>query len=462
MAEPGRAEEDSMVVDAVILAAGLGTRMVSKTPKALHQVGGVPLVAWAERACRQATGRPPIVVIGPEGGGVREVLPEDVRFVEQQTRQGTGHALQQAEAWLRDGGQQVLVATTDMPLVRPETLRRLVQAQKGSSAPVALVTLTAEDPRGFGRVIRDATGGVRAIVEESVATAEQRETRELNASLYCFDREWLGSHLSRLAPSAKGEIYLTDLVELASGEGRGVPSIEADDPDELIGINTREHLAQAEEALRRRINREWMLAGVTLADPASTYIEASVRLEPDVLILPNTHLKGTTSVGSGSIIGPNTIVRDSTIGPACTVEASVVEAAELEAEVHVGPFAHLRPGARLGRGVHMGNFGEVKNSVLGPGVKMGHFSYVGDAEIGRETNIGAGTITCNFDRQGRKNRTSVGEAAFIGSDTLLVAPVRVGDGAATGAGSVVTREVPSRSLAVGMPARVVRKLKDDE
>ena len=452
-----------MVCDAVILAAGLGTRMVSETPKALHPLGGVALVAWVERTCRQATDRPPVVVIGPEGNPAREVLPRDVRFVEQRSRLGTGHAVQQTEAILRDdGGGLVLITTADMPLVRAKTLRRLVEAQRANPGPMALVTLTAQAPRGFGRVIRDPAGRVRAVIEEAVATSEQLETSELNASLYCIDSAWLWSHLPKLTAARNGEIYLTDLVAQAADEGREIVTIQAEEPDEVIGINTREHLAQAEAALRRRINREWMLAGVTLADPETTYIEATVRIEPDVVILPNTRLQGLTSVGRGSSIGPNAVVRDSNIGQACTVEASVLEGAELEAEVHVGPFAHLRPGARLGRGVHMGNFGEVKNSVLGAGVKMGHFSYVGDAEIGRETNIGAGTITCNYSRQGVKSRTVVGEAVFLGSDTLLVAPVRIGDGAATGAGSVVTREVPAASLAVGMPARVVRKLKDGD
>jgi bifunctional UDP-N-acetylglucosamine pyrophosphorylase/glucosamine-1-phosphate N-acetyltransferase len=448
-----------MVCEAIVLAAGLGTRMVSETPKGLHRLAGVPLVGWVERACREAVGRPPIVVIGPEGSPARTLLPPDVRFVEQAERRGTGHAVQQAEPMLRGRADLVLVATADMPLVRAETLRRLVQAQEGHAGPVSLVTLTASESHGFGRVARDMGGRVTAVIEEAVATPEQLAITELNASLYCFDAAWLWEHLPRLRPSPKGEIYLTDLVALAAAESGGVAATQAEDTDEVIGVNTREHLAQAEQVVRTRVNREWMRAGVTLADPRSTYIEPSVRLAPDVEILPNTHLRGETAVGRGTRLGPNTVVVDTVIGERCTVESSVLEKAHLEDEVHVGPFAHLRPGARLGRGVHMGNFGEVKNSVLGPGVKMGHFSYIGDAEIGRETNIGAGTITCNFSRDGKKNRTTVGEQVFLGSDSLLVAPVDIGDGAATGAGSVVTRDVPAQSLAVGMPARVVRDFK---
>jgi bifunctional UDP-N-acetylglucosamine pyrophosphorylase/glucosamine-1-phosphate N-acetyltransferase len=353
-----------------------------------------------------------------------------------------------------------LVVTADMPLVRAESLRRLIETQGSHGGPVTMLTLTSRDVRGFGRVRRAADGRVESVIEEAVATSDELAIDELNASLYCFDADWLWEHLPRLAASPSGEIYLTDLVALAAAEPGGVATTRADDSDEVIGINTREHLAQAEAALRRRVNREWMLAGVTLTDPESTYIEPTVRLAPDVEILANTHVRGQTAVGRGTRLGPNTVVADSVIGEACTVEASVVEGAHLGDEVHVGPFAHLRPGARLERGVHMGNFGEVKNSILGPGVKMGHFSYIGDAEIGRETNIGAGTITCNFSRDGKKNRTSVGEEVFIGSDSLLVAPVQIGDGAATGAGSVVTRDVPAGRLAVGMPARVVRNLKE--
>lgn len=450
-----------MVCDAVILAAGHGKRMHSTTPKALHRLGGTPLIAWAEQVCRQATGRPSTVVIGPEAPEAREALPDDVVFVEQTERRGTGHAISQVAPALRGRTERLLIVTVDMPLLRAETLVRLAAAQEAAQVPLAMLTLQSERVRGFGRVLRDGQGQVQEIVEEAVASPEALAVRELNASVYCVAADWLWEHLPRLEESPSGEIYLTDLVGMAAQEGTPAATVAIDDADEVIGINTREHLAEAEAALRRRINRSWMLAGVTMIDPETTYIEPSVILEADVILFPNTHLHGATSVGRGTRLGPHTIVRDSVIGEACVVEASVIEGAFLDDEVHVGPFGHLRPGARLGRRVHMGNFGEVKNSVLGEGVKMGHFSYVGDAEIGAETNIGAGTITCNYARDGSKNRTEVGRRVFIGSDTLLVAPLRVGDDAATGAGSVVTRDVPDGYLAVGMPARSVRDLRDD-
>ncbi len=450
-----------MVCNPVILAAGLGTRMVSSTPKAMHRLGGVSLVGWVEQVCRQAAGRPPVVVIGPEAApAARAQLPADVRLVEQVDRRGTGHALRQAEALLRGAGDLVLVATADMPLIRSETLQRLVERQSNNRGPMTLAVVRSGEARGFGRVIR-SDGHVRGVVEQADATPAQLAIDELNTSLYCIAASWLWENLPRLKESAKGEVYLTDLVALAAHDGE-VAVVEVQDLDEVIGINDRRHLAEAETALRRRTNRAWMEAGVTLADPDSTYIGPSVRLEPDVEILPNTHLWGATRIGRGSVVGPNAILRDTSVGESCRIEASVLEGAELDSDVHVGPFAHLRPGARLGRGVHLGNFGEVKNSVLGPGVKMGHFSYVGDAEVGAETNIGAGTITCNFDRSGKKNRSVVGQRVFLGSDTLLVAPLRIGDDSATGAGSVVTRDLAPHSLAVGMPARVVRNLAEDD
>jgi bifunctional UDP-N-acetylglucosamine pyrophosphorylase/glucosamine-1-phosphate N-acetyltransferase len=281
---------------------------------------------------------------------------------------------------------------------------------------------------------------------------------EVNVGAYCFNAGWLWAALARLPVSPKGEFYLTDLVTLAVGDGGRVATVTTSDEDEASGVNTRAQLAQAEAALRRRINAGWLEAGVSLLDPATTYIEPGVRLGPDTVIWPNTHLQGRSVVGGACVLGPNTIIRDSIIGDRCRIECSVLEGAILAEEVSVGPFAHLRPGARLERGVHLGNFGEVKNSTLGPGVKMGHFSYIGDAHIGAETNIGAGTITANFDGL-RKNPSTIGAGVFLGSDTVLVPPVTVGDGARTGAGAVVTKDVPPDTLAVGMPARVIRKLK---
>lgn len=447
-----------MTCESVILAAGLGTRMKSDLPKVLHHLGGRPLVAWVLDTCRATVGREPYMVVGPDSEAVRDEVGEGVAFVEQTDRLGTGHALLQAAEAMRDKSDLVLVVSADMPLLTKETLGRLVETQGAHDGPLTLLTAVSSISRGFGRLLRDPRGMIVEIVEEAQLTHEHQDLQELNVGAYCFRSDWLWDNLARLELSPKGEYYLTDLVSMAVTQGLQVAEVRTDDEDEIIGINTREHLAEAETILRRRINRRWMLDGVSLVDPATIYIGPEVVIGGDTVILPNTHLEGRTVVGKGCRLGPNTIVRDSTLGEGCKAEASVIEHAVMEEDVEIGPFTHLRKGAYLCRGVRVGNFGEVKSSRLGPGVKMGHFSYIGDASIEAGVNIGAGTITCNYDGES-KHPTEIGEGAFIGSDTMLVAPVRVGRGARTGAGSVVTHDVPDHTVAVGVPARVIRKLK---
>jgi len=450
-----------MTLAAVILAAGQGTRLKSKLPKVLHRLGGRPLVEYPLAAAQAVTQTPPVLVIGHGADEVRAALGDTVRYVTQEQQLGTGHAVLQAEAALKGQSDVVLVIYADMPLLQAETLRALVDMQARNSGPLTLLTVISPRPSDFGRIVRDETGQVQAIVEVAQATPEQLRITELNPGAYCFNADWLWRTLPRLPLSPKGEYYLTDMVGLAVAEGGNVATVTLEEEIETLGINTRAQLAQAEAALRQRLNAQWMAAGVTFIDPATTYIEPTVQIGRDTLLLPNTHLQGRTVVGEDCVIGPNTIARDTTIGRACHIECSVLEGAWLADEVEVGPFAHLRSGARLERGVHMGNFGEIKNSTLGPGVKMGHFSYVGDATLGANVNIGAGTITCNFDGV-RKNKTVIGEDVFVGSDTMLVAPVTLGDRSRTGAGSVVTKNIPADSLAVGAPARVIRRLNSEQ
>jgi bifunctional UDP-N-acetylglucosamine pyrophosphorylase/glucosamine-1-phosphate N-acetyltransferase len=446
-----------MNVRAVILAAGQGTRMRSKTPKVLHPILGKAMAQYALEAARMASEAQPVMVIGHAAEEVRQSLGQAADYVVQERQLGTGHALQQAETLLRGKAKWVLVTTADMPLLTAETLQRLIKAQQEHAGPMTMLTVLADDPRGFGRVIRAESGLVQCIVEEIQATPEELQIRELNASVYCFDAEWVWEALKRIPLSPKGEYFLTDLAGIAVAEGRPVQAITAEDPSETIGINTRIHLAEAEAIMRQRVNRDWMLAGVTLIDPGSTYIEPGVQIGQDTVIWPNCYLHGATEIGEGCVIGPNTIIYDSQLGSHCQVLASVMEKALLEDDVQVGPYARLRKGAHLANGVHMGNFGEIKNSYLGAGTKMGHFSYVGDATIGEEVNIGAGTITCNYDGV-KKHHTEIGAGVFIGSDTMLVAPVTLGEGSRTGAGSVVTKNVPEHTLVVGIPARAIKKL----
>lgn len=447
-----------MKVSAVLLAAGQGTRMHSDTPKVLHPLCGRPMLWHSLQAVRKASSEAPVVIVGHAAEAVREYVGNAARCVVQEPQLGTGHAVLQAESLLRGKTDLIIVVYADMPLLRGETLGRLVDAQRTSDGPISLLTVVADDPRGFGRIVRGNDGQVTAIVEEYVATPEQLEIHELNVGAYCFRSEWLWDALHRIEKNPrKGEYYLTDLVQLAADAGLPVQAVVYDDRSETIGINNRIHLAEAEAALRGRINREHMLNGVTLSDPAATYIDAEVVIGKDTVILPNTHVLGSSRLGEGNVIGPNSIIRDSNIGNRCKVLASAMEGAILEDDVDMGPFARLRRGAHLASRVHVGNFGEIKDSYLGRGVKVGHFSYIGDATIGPNTNIGAGTITCNYDGE-KKNPTEIGEDVFIGSDTMLVAPVKIGDRAKTGAGAVVTKDIPADTLAVGMPARGIRKL----
>jgi bifunctional UDP-N-acetylglucosamine pyrophosphorylase/glucosamine-1-phosphate N-acetyltransferase len=445
-----------MKITAIILAAGQGTRMKSDLPKVLHPVCGVPMITHSLAAGKAASSETPVVIIGHGADAVREFLGKQARCIVQDPQLGTGHAVQQAESTLRGKTDLVLVTYADMPLLSQQTLKRLVATQKASQGPLTILTVSAAAPRGFGRVVRNTDGSVQAIVEEEVATDEQLSLHELNVGAYCFSANWLWGALHKIKVSQKGEYYLTDTVELAVQAGKTVQAQVTDDLVETIGINTRIHLAEAEAAMRQRINRAHMLAGVTIVDPATTYIETSVKIGRDTVVWPNTYLRGKTVIGEGCVIGPNTVAKDTSVGHYCEIQAAVMDGAVVEDNVGIGPFARLRKGAHLCKGVHMGNFGEIKDSVLGPGTKMGHFSYIGNATIGADVNIGAGTVTCNYDGV-HKNPTEIGEGVFIGSDTMLVAPVKLGAHSRTGAGAVVTKDVEPDMLVVGVPARPVKK-----
>ncbi len=446
-----------MKTTSVILAAGQGTRMHSSLPKVLHPILGQPMLWYAVEASRSITQAAPVVVVGHDADRVRQTLDAGVHFVHQEEQLGTGHALQQADSILRGKTDYVLVTYGDMPLVTQDTLTKLITAQQSHDGPISVLTAVADDPRGFGRIVRDDDGLVIAIIEEIAASPEQLAIRELNTGVFCFSSNWLWDALDRIELNPKGEYFLTDLVEIAVADRKSVQAIKVEDTSEMIGINTRVHLAEACGMMQLRINHNWMLAGVTIQDPLSTYIEPGVSIGRDTVIAPNTHLRGETQIGESCILGPNTIIQDSRLGHRCEVLSSVLEYAVVEDDVDIGPFGHLRKGAHLASGVHMGNFGEVKNSYLGPGSKMGHFSYLGDATIGSNVNIGAGTITCNYDGA-RKHPTEIADDVFIGSDTMLVAPLKLGKGSRTGAGAVVTKDVKEQTLVVGMPARAIRKL----
>jgi len=445
----------------VIMAAGKGTRMKSKMPKVLHPVLGKPMLRHVIDVAQTLNPDEIVAVIGHDAERIRAQFGNEVELVIQSPQLGTGHAVQQAQAWLENRVDAILVVPSDLPLLSTETLRQMVVAYESGPGSIVMLTVERENPLGFGRVVRDNQGHVVAIVEEVDCTSEQKAVGELNVGVYLFEATWLWRNLKQIPLSPKGEYYITDLIGIAVEQGTPVLAEPMVDPVEALGINSRVHLAQVEAALRQKINRAWMEAGVTLVDPATSYIDLDATIGPDTIIYPNSFLLGHTVVGQDCIIGPNSIVEDSTIGDSCVVRFSVVEQATLEENVDIGPFAHLRKGAHLATGVHMGNFGEVKNAYLGPGTKMGHFSYLGDITTGENVNIGAGTITCNYDGV-KKHQTAVGDNAFIGSDTMLVAPVNIGKNAKTGAGSVVTRDVPDDSLVYGVPARLKKPNSEQE
>ena len=436
------------------MAAGLGTRMKSRTPKLLHPLAGRPMIAFVVDAGRKATGRRPLVVTSPATAEVREALGDEVDYALQAEPRGTGDAVAAALGALPDDVDEVLVLTGDAPLLESSLLEELLEERRLDQAAIALVAVDAIDPGRLGRVIRDEAGTVERIVERKDATDEEIAVNEINSGLYAFDASWLRSRIGSLSPSPKtGELYLTELVELARADGRLVVALTVEDDGRLLGINDRAELAQAEWDLRTRINGEHMRAGVTMRDPSTAYIDATVTLAEDVTLEPNVTLRGATTIGEGTTIGAGSQIMDSTIGARCLVWASIVEASTVEDGARIGPFSHLRPGSHVGPDAEIGNFAELKNTRLGRGVRQHHMSYLGDAELGDGTNVGAGTITANYDGQ-KKHRTTIGKRVFLGVDTMLRAPVTIGDDAKTGAGAVVTKDVPSGKLAVGMPARI--------
>jgi bifunctional UDP-N-acetylglucosamine pyrophosphorylase/glucosamine-1-phosphate N-acetyltransferase len=438
----------------IVLAAGQGKRMRSSLPKVLHPLAGRPMVRHVVEAAREAGFERCHVVVAPDSAeAVQRALGDSPAYVTQPEPLGTGDAVQRARDAAGDC-EQVLVLNGDVPLITGETLVRLARAHEEQAADMTFLTAQAQDGEEYGRVQRDATGRVLGVVEAPERGEAVEGPAEINAGQYCFRAAWLWPRLEALPRAANGEYYLTSLVGTAVEEGAAVQA-ELATLDEVRGINDREQLAQAEALVRVRINRGHLVAGVTLVHPATTYIDAEVTIGRDTVIEPNTRLRGATALGENCRVGPDSDLRDATVGDGCRIVSSTIEEATLEDGVAMGPYSRLRPGAYLSSGVEMGNFAEVKNARLGRDVKMHHFSYIGDAEVGDGTNIGAGTITCNYDGL-VKHRTVIGKGVFIGSDTMLVAPITIGDGARTGAGSVVTKDVPPGALAVGAPARIVR------
>jgi len=442
-----------MSLDIVILAAGQGTRMRSALPKVLHPVAGQAMLAHVIETARSLKPNAIHVVIGHGAERVREQLAAtDLNFVVQAEQLGTGHAVAQALPAL--SAERVLILYGDVPLIEAQTLERLLH--KVGQQQLALLTVELADPTGYGRIVRDGQGVVQAIVEHKDASAEQKLIREGNTGILAVPGERLGDWLGRLSNSnAQGEYYLTDVIAMAVADGLVVATEHPADAMEVQGANDRIQLAELERHYQQRAARRLMAQGVTLRDPARFDLRGTASVGRDVLIDVNVILEGTVVIEDEVQIGPNCVIKDSTLRRGAIVKAnSHLEGAELGEGADCGPFARLRPGAVLAARAHVGNFVEVKNAQLGEGAKAGHLAYLGDAEIGARSNIGAGTITCNYDGA-NKSRTVLGEDVFIGSNSSLVAPVNLGDGATTGAGSVITADVPAGTLALGRARQVL-------
>lgn len=436
---------------AVVLAAGKGTRMRSSMPKVLHCAAGRPLLSWAIDAAREAGCERILVVVGHGAERVQEEIdgPDagDIQWVLQAQQKGTGHALAQAEPHVQ-GEAIVLVLSGDVPLVSADTLRELADGAEAGWGAMAVAEL--DEPGSLGRVLAGGYGALRKIVEAADATPEVLAVRRVNAGLYALPAPDIFNYLRQIGTNnAQGELYLTDAVTAAAADHRLVQLVPLPDPSEALGVNTRAELARVHRRLLERHLAKLMDEGVTILEPSRTVIEPGVRVGIDTVIHPDVSLLGRTVIGEGCTLRQGAWINDSTLGNDVTIEPySVLDGAEVGDGCRVGPFARLRPASRLLEGARVGNFVEVKSSELGPGSKVGHLAYVGDATIGEGANLGAGVVTCNYDGT-RKHPTEIGAGAFIGSDTMLVAPVRVGEGATTAAGSVITKNVPAGSLAVG-------------
>jgi bifunctional UDP-N-acetylglucosamine pyrophosphorylase/glucosamine-1-phosphate N-acetyltransferase len=439
---------------AVILAAGKGTRMRSELPKVLHEVGGLPLVAYPVRHANSLKATKTVVIVGHGADQVQSRLdtdfPGQCRFALQAEQNGTGHALIIGMKALRGFTGSVLVLSGDVPLLQLSTVRKLVRAAQKPNSAGALLSMIPADPTGYGRVIRGDKGMVTRIVEHKDCATEELAVNEVNAGVYCFSSAFLKKSLKKLGTNnAQGEYYLTDLIEIAARSKQGMRGIVVEDPVEVLGANNRGQLAELEATARRRRCDELMAAGVTIIDPATTYIQADVKVGQDTIIQPSVHLRGQTKIGKGCTIDTGSVITDSTLGDRVLVKPNtVIEEAVLQADVQVGPFARIRPQAKLMKGAKVGNFVEIKKTTLGKGAKASHLSYLGDSEIGAGANIGAGTITCNYDGYG-KHKTLIGDGVFVGSNSTLVAPLKIGKNSYVAAGSTLTSEVSKDSLALG-------------
>ncbi len=438
------------VAGVLVLAAGAGTRMNTETPKVLHTMCGKTLVGHVLDSVKGLSARP-IIVIGHQGERIREYLGEDYSYVYQENPSGTGHAVMEAVHLLPDQGRLVILCG-DTPLLSEASLRKLVEASSQGDAGVLTAEVPA--PKGYGRIIRAEEQRIQGIVEEAEASSREKEIQEINTGTYCIEAQVLKKFLPQLKPSPnKGEYYLTDVITLMSAQGHKVIPSLLEDHRESMGVNTLAELYEAEKIMRQKINHALMDSGVRIVDPSTTYIDKGVKIGPDSIIYPHTYIEGNSILGEYNFIGPSSHLQEVKTGRSVCIRQSVVEDSTIGDYSTVGPFAYLRPGSYLEREVKVGDFVEIKNSTLGERTKVPHLSYVGDAEVGAEVNFGAGSIIVNYDGR-KKHRTVVERGAFIGCNSNLIAPIRIGEGAYVGAGSTVSSDVPAEALALERSSQV--------
>ncbi|HEV7768079.1 MAG TPA: bifunctional UDP-N-acetylglucosamine diphosphorylase/glucosamine-1-phosphate N-acetyltransferase GlmU [Thermoanaerobaculia bacterium] len=443
-------------LEVVILAAGLGTRMKSSTIKILHRAGGRPIIDYVLDLAADVSPNPPVMVVGYQRETVQEAVGSRARFAVQEQQNGTGHAVLQAATFL-ESAKRVLILSGDVPLTRPETLRSLIDEHERSGNALTLLTMKLAQPAMYGRIIRNDDDSVVRIVEAKDASDDEKKIDEVNAGIYIFEGAHLFENLRNLSPdNAQKEYYLTDLLKVIRDAGHRVGAVIANDPIEALGVNSRADLAEVDTEIQRRVITKLMSEGVTFRNPSTVVIDSTVTIGADTVIYPFVTLEGTTRIGEECVVEPGVHLINVTVGDDVHLKTgTVAEDAIIEDQAAVGPYAHLRPGTKLGRKVKIGNFVETKKAVFGEGAKASHLSYIGDAEIGADVNIGAGTITCNYDGK-HKHKTVIEDGAFIGSDSQLVAPIRIGRGAYVGAGSTITKDVPPESLALSRtPQRVI-------
>ena len=442
---------------AIVLAAGKGTRMKSDTVKVMHPLGGRPLVFWPVKIAREAGASNIVIVVGHQSEKVRDFFSghKDIRFATQEEQLGTGHAVACARGPLTGFNGKVLILCGDVPLIRAETIKAMLQHHEKHSATVSVLTARMPNPFGYGRIVKDQAGFVQQIIEEKDASASERLITEVNSGIYCVNADFLNNAVASLNnDNAQGEYYLTDIIKNAVDCGLACISFPVGDAIEVMGVNDRVQLAEAGRVIRQRINEALMLDGTTIIDPLTTYIDEGVRIGRDSTVHPNVHISGSTEIGSNCLVEPSAVIRSSRIGSGVTIKAgSVITDALIGDEVAIGPMAHLRPGTELQGHVKIGNFVETKKILMGEGSKASHLTYLGDATIGANVNIGCGTITCNYDGV-KKHRTVIEDDVFVGSDVQLVAPVVIGRNSLIAAGATITKDVPPDSLAIARTPQV--------